>query len=211
VASNLSYIYSILVVYAWARKKLISSPVLWTYVLTNVLITSIFLIENMFLSKRYLIALVLTLMIWVPFALEDLLKQWKERRWPFALAIFLVLASGIGGIFHFGPSKFYIRQAGEWLATNMPEKASLYSNDYQVMYYSHQFGNQIFQLSPQYMNLQTIANQRWKQYDFVAIRFNKNDIEKNAAFINEMKLTPVQVFSNKRGDQVSIYQIPHRR
>jgi hypothetical protein len=80
-----------------------------------------------------------------------------------------------------------------------------------VMYYSHQFGNQIFQLSPQYMNLQTIANQRWKQYDFVAIRFNKIDIEKNASLINEMKLKPVQVFSNKRGDQVSIYQIPHRR
>lgn len=207
VAANLSFIYAILVVYAWCKKILVAPKqqhhVLCAYVLINVLITFIFMLENMFLSKRYLLALSLTLMLWVPFALDELIRQWQQRKWPLVLALIFILVSGVGGIVNFGYSKNYIREAGDWLAINVPQKASLYSNDYQLMYYSKHFGNTIFAKAIEFQN--PVSQKNWHNYDYVALRINKN-----AKMQNEIQATPVQIFKNKRGDQVSIYQISER-
>ena len=79
IAVNVSLVYAALIVYAWSKRLLPSMSservVLWGYVCVNILITSIFLFQNLFLSKRYLIALSLVLMVWVPFALESLIQQ----------------------------------------------------------------------------------------------------------------------------------------
>lgn len=206
IIGNLSLIYAVLVVYAWCKKSMplekSSRIVLWSYIAVNVLITAAFLAENMFLSKRYLLALSLTLMVWVPFALNYLCQQ--SRKWPFMLAVFFMVIYSLGGIFDFGYSKKYIHDAGQWLSANTTKTNSIYSNDYQVMYYSQHFGNEIFAKASELSK--STLNDKWHQYDFLALRLNKNDVAINGVKLSEFG-SPIIVFSNKRGDKVNIYKV----
>ena len=58
------------------------------------------------------------------------------------------ILSALGGIVDFGYSKAYIHTAGDWLAAHVPAKATLYANDYQLMYYSQHFGKRLFETFP---------------------------------------------------------------
>lgn len=212
VLKTLSVIYTLLVAYAW-RQKCVSAPavtmiVLFSYILVNFLVTFVFLLESEFLSKRYLMELALLLMLWVPFALDALIESWRVHRYRLAttgvvLAIFI---TSLGGFVSFGTSKSHIRAAGEWLATNVPANASLYVNDYQLMYYSQHFGNSIFEKFRTYRNINSIAQNKWKQFDYLALRVHSH-AGVMTPILSEMTQPPLQVFKNKQGDQVAIYKI----
>lgn len=209
---NVSWIYAALIVYAWQQKKTSFQPaaklVLVSYLLINFLITFGFLAERLFLSKRYLIAFSLILMLFVPFALETLWREGlrSKQRLLFFLAIAMIGFSSLGGLFNFGYSKSYIHEAGNWLAIHVPANASLYANDYQLMYYSAHFGNQIFSRSRTYHAQDVIAGEKWKQYDYLAFRIHKGEVDHLLSSLAQMKLTPLQTFSNQHGDRIVIYK-----
>ncbi len=218
IVNALSWTYSALVIYAWWRRAAIWAAsarlVIYGYLGINFVVTFIFLFERLFLSKRYLIAFILTFMLWVPFAIEKLIQRGSQkqyRTWRQRLFIVIVLLcifiSGISGILNFGYSKKYLIDAGNWLAQNVPANKTLYVNDYQLMYYSKHFNNILFEKSPDYDNIQTLAHGQWRQYDYVAIRINKNKQKKMHRIVQEIPFTPIYIFSNERGDRVVIYQI----
>ncbi|RDI48112.1 hypothetical protein [Aquicella lusitana] len=213
VVGNLSWGYALLVAYAWLRKSTrfdrSALIVLAGYVGINIMVTLGFLLEHFFLTKRYLMAFSLVLMLWVPFALDDLFQKWPHLRSRFVLLLagVLMLVSSIGGIIDFGYSKNYIHEAGSWLAKNVPQEARLYANDNLLMYYSQHFGYSIFKNMRQYSDLNMIADDKWKQYDYVALRLAKKQEKQVAPFVQAIHLKPVQVFSNERGDRVVIYKI----
>ncbi len=204
VASSVSLIYAVLIVYAWikklARLDVGARLTLIAYISVNVLITAIFLVDNLFITERYLIALSLVLMVWVPFAIDNLIMQWQSRKWPLLLTIFFILMYGLSGVVSFGYSKKYIREAGDWLMLNTSPSAKIYSNDYQVLYYANHLGNEIFSKGHAFENLKTIADGKWHQYDYLALRVGHNE----SSIFDGM---PVAVFHNKRGDQVRIYRV----
>lgn len=208
---NLSIIYALLVGYAWYKRLLEderqSHWVLWGYVFVNVLITLPFLVEHLFLSKRYLMALSLVLMIWIPFSLNHLLMQWRQRKSLVMLVFAIVLLCSVGGIIRFGYSKTYIRDAGLWLAQQVPADKSLYSNDIQLMYYSDHFGNAIFSKAKEYTALPITDKNAWRHFDYLAVRSNQDDPQKNTQLQQMTHLIPVKTFSNRRGDQVVIYKV----
>lgn len=149
VINSLSWIYTALVAYAMKSKATVmmqGKRVLITYIIINLVVTTMFYAQHLFLSKRYLVALSLMLMLFVPFALAQL---WPRKKWLYA-AFFFMLISALGGIFDFGHSKFFMRQAGDWMAVNVPKNARLYLNDFQTMYYTQHFGNQIFTIIQDY-------------------------------------------------------------
>lgn len=213
VAMNISFIYAILVIYAWCKKLLKASAnvrvALWAYITVNALITVVFLAQNMFLSKRYLLALSLVLMFWVPFALCELIRQWPKRRLALVAAVFFIVVSALGGIFDFGPSKKYIHDAGDWLAVHVPSNASIYTNDYQIMYYSKHFGNELFAKILLYTDIFNKGSDEWKQYDYLAIRVDKKYLSHDHGFLSHITLKPVIIFLNQRGDQIRIYHLTH--
>jgi hypothetical protein len=212
VIMNLTVLYSVLVIYAWCKKCLITDKsnrmVLWSYVIVNIFITGLFLAENMFLSKRYLLALSLMLMLWVPFALESLIVQWRHKKVLLGLLFILMIASSLSGVFNFGYSKQYIRDAGEWVYQNVPKDANVYVNDLQVMYYTHHFGDQIFSKGREFIAQRVEKGDKWLKYNYIVLRLNKKGqgTKEAVAQLGEMKLTLVRVFSNKRGDEVRIYR-----
>jgi hypothetical protein len=199
VIGNLSWIYSALVIYAWvSRAAKFASPaliVLLAYVLVNLAITLGFFAEHLFLAKRYLIAFTLSLMIWVPYALDHLIGKSTQVRYRTALytVSLLVLVSAVGGMFDFGHSKLYIRQAGNWLAVNVPSNAKLYVNDPQLMYYSEHNRDVFFKVIKNPLG-------EWQQYDYIALRLRQGEKQ-------TLPLSSVAEFANKRGDNVVIYKI----
>ncbi len=211
VINNLSWIYAFLVLYAWKNAVTSFKPsarlVLYGYLFTNIIITLFFLIERGFLSNRYLLALSFIFMLWVPFALNALIEQGSSLRHRLFLwfTLFLIVLTSLGGIFDFGYSKTYIREAGHWLAVNTPPQAALFSNQYQVLYYSQRFGNRIFDTFRNYANTDLTDPTQWKKYDYFAFQFSHN---KNAPpFLHPMNLMKrLQVFQNQRGDRVEIYK-----
>lgn len=211
VIQNLSFGYALLTSYAWIRNihplKGVGLLVVLGYLFINVVITFGFLAEKLFLSKRYLIALSLVLMLWVPFALHHLLNQWslhKQRLFSILVCVFIFI-SALGGIFEFGHSKAYISRAGNWLAVNVPTSASLYTNDYMVMYYSKHFGSDIFKIREAYKQIDTIAQGKWKQYDYLALRLSKKEAANVEMVLKEIQMKPITEFNNKHGDRVVIF------
>ncbi|OGT42530.1 MAG: hypothetical protein A3F42_04980 [Gammaproteobacteria bacterium RIFCSPHIGHO2_12_FULL_37_34] len=209
IMSNLSWVYSLLVIYAWWRQAVFSSSarlVLAGYLSINILVTLSFLFERLFLSKRYLIALSLILMLWVPFALDDLLRKRNQLIIAYA-SMFLIALSSLGGIFEFGYSKTYVYEAGKWLSNYVSPQATLYSNDYQVMYYSQHFGHTLFQKVNTDTDVQTIAQGKWKQYDYLALRIKMKHENEVLPILQEIHRQPIRVFRNKRGDRIEIYHL----
>jgi hypothetical protein len=210
VISNVSLIYAILIIYAWCKKIANfdrARLAIWAYILVNVIITAAYLVEYMFLAKRYLIGLSLVLILWVPFVLDNLLSQWRLRKWPFILSLFFIVIFGLSSILHFGHSKKYIRDAGDWLALHAPNNAIIYSNDYQLLYYANHIGNAIFTQGRLFENLNYIGQNKWQQFDFLALRINAKSSTAEQKILQEIHLTPVEIFQNDRGDQIRIYQI----
>jgi hypothetical protein len=144
--------YALLLLYAWFAKSSSftreGKVVIGAAVFINVVITMAFLAEHLFISKRYLVALTLTLMIWVPFAVDHLISQWgvMKHRLFLVLTMTLVFMAAFGGIVEFGYSKTYVKQAGHWVSHNVPQQAAVYANDFQLMYYTKQYANDIYKL-----------------------------------------------------------------
>jgi hypothetical protein len=215
VMSNLSWIYSLLLIYGWIKQAnpflKVTRPVVYAYLGINLVITIIFLLERLFLSSRYLVGLTLILMLWLPFIINTLIASARSIRRYVALTliVFFVGLSAASGIVHFGYSKAYISDAAEWLSLNVQPSQRLYANDLQLMYHSKHYGLEIFKQVP--IDINAIKNHQWEQYDYVALRSSVKDEEKTTAIVDEMQLQPVKVFMNKRGDKVSIYQIPRKK
>jgi len=197
----LTPVYFVLIAYAlWRRLPGISgvnARVLAVYIVVNVAVTLFFLAQNFFLARRYLMGLSLILMFWLPFALEDLVRQWRVRRWPLLLAVFLMMVCALGGVWRFGPSHQYVRRAGEWLSVHASSKAAIYSNDRTVLYYAG-CGNSVFVPQPSPASIE--KNELWRRYDWIALNVNPKT-EINLPFV------PVQVFSSARGGEIRIYRL----
>jgi len=215
--SNLTPIYALLLIYAWLYRLPSSETyiqknraiVLITFVAINILITAGFFAEYLFLSKRYLLALSLTLMLWVPFALDHLFSLSTQRRYRFLTAFvsMIILVYAITALFHQRDSKLYLNQAGTWLAKHVPAHKTIYSNDLLLMYYSNHFGNTIFNYKLGERNWPSFSKGEWKQFDYLALRIDHHDESQAQSFIKQIPSQPVQTYHNQRGDKVLIYQM----
>jgi hypothetical protein len=214
VTLTLSLCYAALIIYSWFSRSISfpanTSPVILGYLAINVIMTLGFLAETLFISKRYLVGLTLVLMMWVPFAVNDLIEKWPSMRHRVFLILMTIIffVSALSGVVDFGRSKFYIRTAGNWMSSNIPVEAKLYANDFQLMYYSDHFGMHIFEILPQYLQTANVTEGKWKQYDYLALRLRKDGNEKISPLLKELvDITPMKIFSDKRGNRVAVYKL----
>ena len=212
---NLSWSYALLValgvIFKAYRFSHAAILVLAGYLVINFFVTVCFLLERMFLSKRYLIAFSLVLMVFVPFALAKLLSKAAGSQAKYRLLSLVVIVgmlfSAVGGMINFGYSKAYIREAGVWIDQYIPKHAALYTNDYQLMYYSKHFGDDLFKKNIAFASGAAIEGGRVAQYDYVALRLTKNTAPVWQAKITAIPGEAIQDFHNKRGDRVVIYKV----
>ena len=137
-----------------------SAPLL-TAALVNGLIVLGFLIATRFLALRYFMLLCIVLAIFVPLILSRMLTmaQAKHQRFIPKLMGLLLVYCAIDAYFSFGADRGYLREAGDWVAENTPESATLVTNNRLVAYYSRRVvdyddlqitlsGEDILQLAP---------------------------------------------------------------
>ncbi len=206
--------YSIFLLYAWfTRAAHFTSQnawIVWGYVVVNTIMTMGFLAENLFVSKRYLVALTLVLILWIPFAINQLINKWTSLRHRLFLTVMAIifLVSAISGVVEFGRSKYYVRTAGNWMATEIPADAKIYMNDLQLIYYSNHYGMHIFEVVPQTMDIKTVVDGKWKQYDYLALRLRKKDNSELTPLLKELQdISPMKIFNDKQGNRVAVYKI----
>jgi hypothetical protein len=213
ILSNLSITSAALVIYAWTSGVSLQfnragKLVLWGFLCLNLMIAAIFFVERMFFSKRYLIAMTLVFLLWVPFALDKLLlnKSDKRSRIIAYIAMMLLLLPAVGTLINTGDSKLFVREAGSWIAANIPAEAKLYSNDLQLAYYSQHYGKGIYTAMNENRNVDAVLNDQFRHYNYAALRSNIKD-KRAAEFLDSAHVPVVAEFKNRHGDHVRIYKI----
>lgn len=200
--TTLTLLYTLFFIYAVMKKlcphKAMTTKIIWGYIIVNVFVTGLFLEQNLFLSKRYLIALCLTLMIFIPFALENLLIKYKNKRNVLYIIIGLLIINTLGGLVSFGYSKSYIKEAANWSAKMIPKNAKLYSNDIVYLYYTNHDGDHLFQ------KIKKTNNQT---YDYIALKYDAHDNTNTPLLLKQSSVQLIKKFSNKRQDAIAIYKV----
>lgn len=215
IAGNLTIAATALLIYGWLtgvtqQFSRAGKLTLISYMLVNVVISAVFFAERLFFSKRYLIAMTLILLLWLPFTLEKLLRARVDsrRRYAAYTALVLLLASSAGVVFDNGASKNHVREAGVWIAENIPASAKLYSNDLQLSYYSQHYGQDLYKVMNQHRDVNAALQSKLQQYDYVALLMNKKRDERLALMLNAMQVPVVKNFVNNHGDYVAVYKMP---
>lgn len=187
---------------------LMTTHLLMGFIILNVLILLLFLAQHFFMVDRYVVFLNLLLMLWVPFSLEKLYSHWQQRRtaaiksWLFPMIVLLMAVFALGGIVRFGYSKAYITEAGQWVKTNTPAQAKLYSNSTPLLFYAErldQNGHRYYLNPPP---VQELTQEKMQQYDYLAIWYTKTE---GNNLVPPKNWQTIKIFRNKRGDKVIIY------
>jgi hypothetical protein len=162
-----------------------------SYLVLNVIIVGIFILIDFFLAERYIVPLCLLLILTAPFSLEAIFTSGKK--WLVSVVCLLLLATAVASFSHFGTSKTYLIDAGQWLEKNTPTNSCVFTNSDQITYYSQRSTN---------TELTDFAN----NYDYAAVQLLRNQTNGKQHWLDLFKQQPVISFQNKRGDSVMIFQ-----
>ncbi len=202
--------------FGWVKGKLGHgdgvSVIVWAGVL-NACIYVLFTYAMFFIQGRYVMGLVLLLLLLVPFVFERLCVGWQEASPGFSwqkigltVVALLLFVNFVEGVLVFHTTKFYMKDAGSWLATEISSEATLFSNNKKVAYYAGRFGKRGVGRHP--VNLQKIAqDMKQHKYDYYALWVKRRH---NIAYDDIVALfgQPVKKFTNERRDAVYIYAAP---
>jgi hypothetical protein len=213
IISSVSLLFTGFIIYAWVQRAHLRSPelsrVLWSYVAINVLLTTLFLVQAMFMSKRYVIALTLCLLIWAPFGIEAFAQRFKRKDRVYALIFWITLLVNNASLMNVSYSKSYLANAGQWLASHTHKTDRLYTNAEQVMYYAGRTGSDFFKIAHEFAPVSFLTIDKINQYDYLALQSTKNDLQQYGAVIRQLDALPVSVFFNSNHDEVRIYKVKH--
>lgn len=139
IIRRMAVFYLIYVIYAYAKKLSLRHELqrrIWhVYVLANLALLIGFSLSNNFFVSRYALATVLTLMILAPFAIDHLFTRRGKARIGVIIGTILLLFVSLEGL-DVRTDKQYIKAAGQWVAENVEQDASVYSNNKLAIYYS---------------------------------------------------------------------------
>lgn len=213
---TMSLLYLFLSYYALRHKLLRTDAAVWigwyAYISLNILIIGFILVSQFLLTERYLTFLCLLIILLTPFSLNFIFEQWKNRQksdkknWLFPLVCILLIATTIEAVGHFGTSKTYIIQAGNWINKNTLSTDTLYTNDTQLFYYSHRPGFTDVQM---YLNtcdpLTAMKRLLFKNYHYTALVLHHDQLSEENEIIALVQTPPVASFKNRKGDKSIIF------
>ncbi len=216
VVRKLVIVYAGLFIHAvWKRLAFPNRALirLWVALIAiNILILCVFTLAKLFLPGRYTMGLVLTMMLAIPFSLTYLYSQWVDRkavgtvlRWGFPVIVILCVGVGIKGLDRY-TDKQYLREAGQWIAAHTLPDDSLYSNNRLLIYYS---GKSAFRDGAKYdwaETMRLVWRREWKNFDYLALQVSRKRPDQKNRLTNKLGTAPIEVFRNRKGDQVLIYK-----
>lgn len=180
-------------------------PIIYAAAITAVPLLA-FAYKDFFLSGRYMGLLVLLLSLPAVRAIEVCFfaerPPAQRRYWMIALGLMgLVLLADI--FIKTGPSKRYMREAGEWLQQQLPASSALCSEDAHLLYYAGRGYHKIYCPA-----LEKLAQAETGQYQAFAIKIGRKEQSRLELLRKTLdaqtgRLT-VQEFGNTAGDKLFI-------
>ena len=213
---TLTPLYAVLALHAW-RSRLVpalagTGRVLAWLVLVQTSILVGFLANNFFLPGRHAVALALTAMLVVPFSLVALYDRWRARdpraptaRWLFPAVCAVLVVMAVDGLYSFGPSKRYLREAGLWLKARTAAEAKVHGNNRIVAYYAGKRSETWADALTWEHTAALLKDESWRNYDYVAVAIDRRHPERAALLAAALGRAPLARFANGRGDQVLVF------
>ena len=209
---TLTPFYSVLIGIAIWKKQFSSTSsvkaVIGTAIFLNVLITIVFLMQSLFLTERYLFGLSFLLLLWAPFALLWIYQQTRTQRpWVFWSVLIIMGVIALISLHDFGPSKAYLKQAGDWVHENVPKQGWVYTNNPQAGFYMQRPWViwQSSSVSAENIN-HVMQDAERKKYAWLVFQVKFND-KLFRQQLNQQFGAPIKVFMNEQGDAVLIYRV----
>ena len=123
-----------------------------------------------------------------------------------------LIYTGIGGLGHFGTSKTYIVEGGNWIRINTPVASRLYTNDPQLSYYADRRDVQIpIPTKKRKQQLHDLTQLDWRDFDYLAIKLGRHDIELRQPIVDYLGVSPLKDFRNRRGAMLMVFKVPQRQ
>lgn len=217
IVKTLTPINTVLVGLSVCNKRIIKNNMfsyLWLWVvIINIIILSIFILRYHFLTGRFPLGLSLVLMLAIPFFIERIyryikthgLKLWQKS--VVGILAIVLLLFVLDGIIT-GPKKDYIKQAGQWYASNVGHSKSYFSNSSIFSYYAGQITESRTHYDYNSENLVLLfQSKKWRKLDYLAVKIPRKDKILRKYIEKYMVSAPIKEFSNKRGDTIRIYLI----
>lgn len=195
-----------------AFPKMTLRPLWGVLIAVNLLILTVFTLTKLFLTGRYTLGLVLTVLLAVPFSLSYFYESWRDHgpgmtsanRWVFPVLALLCVAVGVKGLDRF-TDKRYLKTAGRWVAAHSATNENLYSNNRTLIYYS---GKPAFRDGAKYdwtETMKIVWDGGWKYYDYLAVQISGKRSDHERRLLNKLGLRPVKTFQNQKGDRVLVF------
>jgi len=212
----LTPLYALLALHAWRGRLLPLSGgagrvLVWLVLLQTAILVG-FLVNNFFLPGRHAMAWALTAMLLVPFSLVTLHDRWRTRaaggravRWLFPAVCAVLVAMAVDGLWSFGPSKAYLREAGLWVNARTSPTSKVHSNNQIVAFYAGGRGEKWARGFSWEETAALLKNKSWGEYDYLAVEVDRRHPERAAALAAGLGRAPVARFANARGDQVLVF------
>ena len=211
---GLSFIGALLVVYALITNSLPRTTAVRLtlgFFIINLIIPIVFLAQFFFLSERYVMPAVWILLLAAPFGLAHgldhmtLYSKLKQRTIKIILSlcvIYLLIESTLS----FGPSPYYLRQAGEWLAINTPATSRVLTNHGAINYYNFIHANKWQPpVSDEQLQQQLLCN-TLQDYDYIALRVPRKQADFSRLILQQPPGKILVEFANNKNDRVIIFQ-----
>jgi len=186
------------------------------FVYFNLIILAVFTLTKFFLTDRYPLALAITLLAIVPFALEHVCSRWQAKprntfksNLGYILVAIILLANIFEGLTSMS-DKHYMKDSGHWLSENLDENASLYTNDLVIGFYSEKADELLFVELDRAKLIRSFYRGEWIHFDYLALQVSP-DIEFQGHLEKTLWVEPEKVFMNERGREVRIYNIKKYR
>lgn len=187
--------------------------VLYSFILLNLIFTLLFTYIHYFISGRYLVLLALAVILGVPFSLLRIYHHWESRTpavtgrwWLLPLISIWFLSNALSGLVEAKHKHHYIYRAGHWLSKTVPATTPLYTNDQRVLYYARG-SHADWVKDMDYKNeLKLIHNNDWHSYQYLAIRINRGEHEREAWLRSTLATSPVKIFTSHQGNKILIFK-----
>jgi hypothetical protein len=204
-------VYTGLAVYAWLQKALrlnCREKILWHgLIIVQLLMLFIFLMNQLFLTSRYVLALSLLILLWVPFGIEHIYQKSRiaQPKWRLIITIAMVCFFTFGllsSFVHIGASKDYLYNTTRWLQKHTRVEDRIAINDAIVLY---QVKGAIPTWNEDLLSPAQKNNCQFSAYRYVAVKFRH--YRDPLAHCTNLKL--VQSYHNERDSIANIYEVIH--
>lgn len=205
----------ILCLEAWRRRLFFGStePVrrlIVSIIIVHIVILVIFAFAKSFLAPRYPVALAMTLVLAVPFALDRYITHWGQmesglrRGLQITLVAFFMGVNLVEGLNNY-TDKTYLKDAGHWFRKHVAADARIASNDMKFVFYANRYAEKWVAFRDKKEFLEFLTSDQWMFKDYLAINVRRKDKGLMQLIDENLHQKPIKRFDSDKGDFLLVY------